>query len=168
MKTYISYINSLIFRLLPETRWFGFKRFSIRLMGVNIGENVRVSSSVRIIGNGNLSIGDNTWIGPETMIVATSNISIGENVDIAPRVYIGTGTHEIGTDGHRMAGKGIEKDVKIGSGTWIGTGSIILPGVTIGPMCIIAAGSVVNKDVKDNTLVGGTPAKMIKQLNLDV
>lgn len=67
-----------------------------------------------------------------------------------------------------MAGKGIKKDVVIGSGTWIGTGAIILPGVTIGKMCIIAAGAVVNKDVPKNTMVGGVPAKVIKILKDNV
>ncbi|WP_452218516.1 acyltransferase [Lacinutrix undariae] len=165
MRPIINYFNSLIIPLLPETRCFVFKRFLLRLAGVVIGDNTSVTSSVKMLGVGNLVIGSNTWIGPETLIMSTSNIYIGNNVDIAPRVYIGNGTHELGVDGVRMAGKGISKDISIGTGTWICTGAIILPGVTIGKMCVVAAGAVVSKDVKDNMLVGGIPAKYIKELN---
>ncbi len=55
--------------------------------------------------------------------------------------------------------------VHIKRNAWIGMGAIILPGVTIGENAIIAAGAVVSKDVPDNALVGGTPAKMIKSLD---
>lgn len=57
------------------------------------------------------------------------------------------------------------KDIEIGTGTWIGANSTILPGVRIGEGCVIAAGSMVNKDVPDNCLVGGVPAKIIKKLD---
>lgn len=167
MQSIINYINSLIFTFLPETRFFKFKNFLYKIAGVKLDNNIRICSSVRILGGGKLFIGENTWIGPETLIISTSGIWIGKNVDIGPRVYIGTGTHEIGKDNIRMAGKGLKQDVKIGNGTWIGTGAIILPGVTIGDMCIVAAGSVVNKDIGENTLVGGVPAKTIKNLKVN-
>lgn len=168
MRSLINYIITLIIKVLPETRLFKFKNRLYQIYGLQLKENIKICSSARFLGVGNISIGSDTWIGPEVLMVSTSNISIGENVDIAPRVYIGTGTHEIGVDGLRMAGKGIKKDVVIGSGTWIGTGAIILPGVTIGKMCIIAAGAVVNKDVPKNTMVGGVPAKVIKILKDNV
>ena len=165
MRPIINYLNSLFIPLLPETRFFKLKRFLLKLAGITVGDNTRVTSSVKVLSQGNLTIGGNTWIGPETLIMSTSNIHIGNNVDIAPRVYIGNGTHELGVDGIRRAGKGVSKDISIGDGTWICTGAVILPGVTIGKMCVIAAGAVVGKDVEDNTLVGGIPAKLIKKLN---
>ncbi|TYC08802.1 acyltransferase [Bizionia gelidisalsuginis] len=164
MHSIINYINEMIFRFLPETRFFKFKQILCQIAGLELGDNIKICSSVRFLGQGKIKIGSNTWIGPATMIISTAEVKIGENVDIAPRVYIGTGTHEMGTDGIRMAGKGTKKSVIVGDGTWIGTGAIILPGVTIGRMCIIAAGSLVNKDINDNTIVGGVPAKVIKNL----
>lgn len=57
--------------------------------------------------------------------------------------------------------------VVISDDVWIGANAVILPGVTIGRHCVIAAGAVVTKDVPDNTLVGGIPAKVIKQLTVN-
>lgn len=63
---------------------------------------------------------------------------------------------------------GIAKPVNIGNDVWIGGNVTILPGVTIGNNVIVAAGAVVTKDVPDNTLVGGVPARMIKTLENDI
>lgn len=72
-------------------------------------------------------------------------------------------THDIGLSDKR-AGRATYYGIGVGEGTWIGGRSTILPGVNIGKGCIIAAGSVVTKDVPDNTMVGGVPAKQIKEL----
>lgn len=153
--------------ILPETRLFGFKRSFLRCSGITIGKDTRIASSAKIIGSGKLIIGSNTWIGLNTMIVTSgeASIIIGDNVDLAPQVFIGTGTHEINTDGTRMAGAGVDKNITIGSGSWIGARAVILPGVNIGKMCIVAAGAVVNKDVESYSLVAGVPAKVKKNLN---
>jgi maltose O-acetyltransferase len=78
-----------------------------------------------------------------------------------------TSTHEIGSR-ERRGGKSISIPIKVGNGCWIGARSMILPGVTIGDGCIIAAGSVVTKDCEPNGLYAGTPAKRIKDLPLDI
>ncbi|MEE1084340.1 MAG: DapH/DapD/GlmU-related protein [Paludibacteraceae bacterium] len=72
-------------------------------------------------------------------------------------------SHVIG-DETKRAGRGTYGNIIIGDGTWIGARSTILSGVSVGKGCIIAAGSIVNKDVPDNTMVGGVPAKIIKRL----
>lgn len=164
MRTYVNYINLLIFKLLPETKAFGFKRILLRGAGVKIGANSRVCSSVRIMGNGELIIGENTWIGPETMIISSSKIYIGSNVDIGPRVYIGTGTHVIDVKSKNIAGAGLNRDIKIGNGCWIGVSSTILPGVFLKDKIIVAAGAVVNMSWSSLNIIGGIPAKKIKNL----
>jgi maltose O-acetyltransferase len=63
---------------------------------------------------------------------------------------------------------GIAKPVTIGDDVWIGGNAVILPGVTIGNNCVVAAGAVVTKDVPANSLVAGVPARIIKQLPNDV
>lgn len=163
MNTFVIYISTIIFRVIPETRLFKFKVFLLRLGGVKIGNNVRICSSVTILGNGQLKIGDNTWIGHQVMIVSSSNISIGSDVDIAPRVYIGTGTHKIDEEGVKSAGEGISEDIVIENGVWIGANSTILPGVIIGSKSIIAAGAVVTKSFTKNCILGGVPAKILKR-----
>ena len=106
---------------------------------------------------------NDNFIGGETYIAGgDSKIYIGDFCDISNRVQIISGTHNIDLTGKRIAGKGYSKDIMIGNGVWIGAGAIILGGVTIHDKAIIAAGSLVNKDVESYTMVGGVPAKKIK------
>ena len=159
------FLVSLILPFIPPTRAFRLKRNLYKWCGAKIDEGVRIVSTVRIIGNGNLSIGKNTWIGHYVTIICTSNIAIGKNCDIAPNVYIGNGTHEITPQKNRIAGIDCNKDIKIGNGCWLCAGTNILPGVTIGNHNVIAAGAVVNKSIKeDYTIFGGVPAIKIKNL----
>lgn len=163
MRTAISYINNLLFPLIPESKGYGIKRFMLRLAGARVGANVKLSSSLKVYGSGELIIGDNTWIGYQTLIAASSKVEIGLNVDIAPRVYIGTGTHIIDANSDHVASKDISKDVTIGDGCWICANSTILPGVAIGCKSVVAAGSVVTKPFdEDRVLIAGVPARKIK------
>lgn len=88
MKPWVNYFNMIIFRLLPETSCFALKRSLFRFAGAKIGKNVRICSSVHIMGCGELIIGDDVWIGHEVFISTTSRVEIGNYVDIAPMVYI--------------------------------------------------------------------------------
>jgi acetyltransferase-like isoleucine patch superfamily enzyme len=164
MHTALLHLAKLIFSLLPETRLFGVKARLLRLAGARLGENVRVCSSATILGSGDLVIGDDTWVGHQVLICAGSRVTIGAAVDIGPRVYIGTGTHEIDQDGPHSAGTGINKDVVIEDGVWLGVGSVVLPGVTIGTKSVIAAGAVVTEDVPPHVLAGGVPARVLRNL----
>ena len=164
MKTSVLYFANCIFRMLPETKCFGLKRGLLRLSGAKIGSNVRICSSVMIIGAGDLTIGDNTWVGHRCLISASSSIKIGKNVDIAPNVYIGNGTHEITPDKERIASIELAKDIVIGKGCWLCANVTILPGVTIGDKCVVAAGSVVTKSYGNMKLLAGIPADVKKNM----
>lgn len=165
MRTIIQYLNNIFLPLLPDTRFFGFKRGMWRLAGVEIGKNVRICSSVTISGTGKLSIGDNTWVGPQAMICSSNRVSIGANCDIAPRVYIGDGTHEITPDRERIAGVDATRPVSIGNGCWICANAIVLAGVSIADKCVVAAGAVVANAVRENqVLIAGVPASVKKRL----
>lgn len=167
MNTTILYLYQLIAVFLPETRFFSLKCWLLKLAGAKIGKNVRICSSVRIIGNGNLSIGDNCWIGPQTLISSSfpAEVKLGNNIDIAPRVFIGTGSHEIDMSKINSAGKGISLNVVIDDGAWICVGALLLPGVCIGKKAIIASGSVVTKDIPKYTLGVGNPCRIAKEYN---
>ena len=164
MKTSVLYFANCIFRMLPETKCFGLKRGLLRLSGAKIGSNVRICSSVMIIGAGELTIGDNTWVGHRCLISASSSIKIGKTVDIAPNVYIGNGTHEITPDKERIASIELAKDIVIGNGCWLCANVTILPGVTIGDKCVVAAGSVVTKSCGNMKLLAGIPADVKKNM----
>ncbi len=165
MNTLILYLYSILTKFIPETRGFAFKCFILRSAGAGIGKNVRICSSVRIIGDGCLVIGSDTWVGPSTLISVSkpANLTIGDNVDIAPLVYIGTGSHIIDMDGRNSAGKGYNDNIVIQNGVWIGVGAIILPGVNIGNKAVVASGSLVNKNVASFTLIGGVPGKVLRK-----
>lgn len=154
-----------VVKLLPETSCFAFKRMLYRFIGHKIGSDTRICSSARILGAGKLVVGNNVWIGPEVFISCSSNIFIEDNVDIAPRVYIGTGTHNIGDIKGRMAGTGLNKDIIIGKGSWLCANSLIMPGVIIGKMNIINAGSILTKSTEDYKLLAGIPAKVLTDLS---
>lgn len=163
MNPIINYFNNLIFALIPESSFFGLKRFLWRLAGISVGNNVRISSSCKVLGSGDLSIGDNTWIGYQCLIVSSSKIVIGNNIDIAPRVYIGTGTHIIDPNAERIAATDASNDIRIEDGCWICANATILPGARIGKKCVVAAGAVVTGQFnEDKILIGGMPAKKLK------
>jgi maltose O-acetyltransferase len=148
---------------LPDSRFFGLKVKLWRMAGQDVHAGCRLFSSVRISQAIRLSIGEDTFIGHDTMILGgKSTVRIGARCDISSRVNIITGTHDLDPTGPRMAGKTKSLDITIGNGVWIGVGATILAGVTIGDMAMIAAGSVVSKDVPPYTIVGGVPAKIIR------
>lgn len=153
-----------LIRLLPETRAFTAKRIIYTWLGCEIENGTKITSSAKIYTSGKLIIGENTWIGLNAFIVTSGQgtIKIGRYVSIGPQVFIGTGTHEINPYGPRIAGKGINKDITIGDGVWIGARAVILPGVTIGEMSIIGAGAVVTKDIESYSLAAGIPATVVK------
>lgn len=116
-----------------------------------------------------LSIGDHVYLGPNTRILATrAEVQIGSYVMFGPGVTVVTGDHRIDCVGKYMlevkdTDKLPENDqpVVFQGDNWIGANAIILKGVTIGEGAVVAAGSVVTKDVAPYTIVGGVPAKYI-------
>ena len=168
MLNLLQYFNNRFIPLLPETGFFAVKRFLWKMAGVEVGEKVRICSSVTIIGNGELIIGAQTWIGPKAFISSSEKVEIGECCDIAPRVYIGDGTHSIELDSERIAGKGKTHPIKIGNGCWLAANCTILPGVNIADKCIVAAGAVVTKSFPDReSLIAGIPAGIKKNIKND-
>ncbi|MEL5894387.1 DapH/DapD/GlmU-related protein [Bacteroides sp. GD17] len=100
------------------------------------------------------------FINRNTTIVCSKEITIGENITIAQNVIIrDSDIHHLIVDGKELENA---KPICIGNNVWIGTGAIILKGVTIGDNAVIAAGAVVTKDVPANTLFAGNPAEMKK------
>ena len=139
----------------------------LRWAGAKVGKNVRVCSSVMIVGAGNLEIGDNTWIGHRSLISASSSVRIGKNVDIAPNVFIGNGTHGITPERDRVADLEFSRDVEVGDGCWLCAGCMVLPGVSIGSKCVVAAGSVVTRSFGTMKLLAGVPASIKRELSAE-
>lgn len=130
---------------------------------LEVGRKVQLHRHVKLSAWGgslkaHIIIGDNTAIGDRTEIHAGSRVEIGKGCNIAWDVCI------MDRDYHKFnSSDEAIKPVKICDNVWIGCNSIVLKGVTIGEGAVIAAGSVVTRDVPPKTLVAGNPAKILKE-----
>ncbi len=141
--------------------------------GIRIGNNVSIHRNtiidctgvIRCLGEG-LEIGNNVGIAQNCFIQVRGKVIIGNNVIFGPNVSIFSENHRFDRNDVPINLQGeSRKGVKIEDGVWIATRAIILDGVTIGKNSIIAAGSIVTKDVPENSIVGGVPAKVLKYRN---
>lgn len=127
---------------------------------LQLGKNVLLYNGVGIFVDSKIAsveIGDRTFINRRSEICCKEKVSIGADCAIAWDVVI------TDTDYHKVIGSKNTSPVKIGDNVWIGCKSTILKGVNIGSGAIIAAGSIVTKDVPPGVMVAGNPAKMIKE-----
>ena len=111
----------------------------------------------------NIKAGKNVFFNFNCIVLDVCEVRIGNNVLFGPNVQIYTATHPLDTE-QRIALQEYAKPIEIGDNCWIGGGAIILPGVKIGKNSIIGSGAVVTKNIPDNVIVAGNPAKIIKNL----
>lgn len=161
----IRFLIKLIHNILPPSRFFSFRRFLLRIAKVKVGANVCYCGGGGIYGRGEVLLGDNVWLSPNVRIYSNllAVVEIQNNCDIGNEVSFVTGSHEIGSS-DRRAGNGVAFSIVVEEGSWIGARSTILGGVIIGKGSIVAAGSVVTKNVPPNTLAAGVPAKIKRAL----
>jgi acetyltransferase-like isoleucine patch superfamily enzyme len=108
-----------------------------------------------------IQIGKNVFINHACSFLDMGGITIEDHVLIGPKVNLITENHPLNPANRRSL---ITKPIVVKRNAWIGAGATILPGVTIGENAVVAAGAVVSKDVPANTVVGGVPAKHIKNI----
>jgi acetyltransferase-like isoleucine patch superfamily enzyme len=109
-----------------------------------------------------IKLGKNVLINHACSFLDLGGITIEDDVLIGPRINLITENHPVDPTKRKFLDL---KSILIKRNAWIGAGATILPGVTIGENSIVAAGAVVNKDVPDNTIFGGIPARFIKAIN---
>lgn len=133
----------------------------------SVGERVWISKTFGCDCGKNIFIGDDFTGNFNLTILDIREVYIGNNVMIGPNTLITTVGHPLSPKARRgyMAKAA---PVRIGNDVWIGGNVTILPGVTIGNNVVVAAGAVVTKDVPDNSLVGGVPARLIREIENDV
>lgn len=128
-------------------------------------QNVAVFTPLYINYGKNINIGKNVFINFDCTFLALGGITIEDDVLIGPKVSLITENHPL----NPKLRKGlIGKPIHIKKNAWIGANTTILPGVAIGENAVIAAGAVVSKDVPDNVVVGGIPAKIIKKIENEI
>lgn len=108
-----------------------------------------------------IKLGKNVFINHACTFLDLGGITIEDDVQIGPKVSLITENHPVDPSKRKHLDL---KSIFIKRNAWIGAGATILPGVTVGENSIVAAGAVVNKDVPDNTIVGGVPAKTIRAI----
>ena len=129
------------------------------------GENIIMEPNIRFDYGYNTHVGENFYANFDCTILDVCEVHIGENCMLAPGVQIYTATHPLHPV-ERNSGKEYGKPITIGNNVWIGGSAIVNPGVNIGENVVIASGSVVTKNIPDNVVVGGNPAKVIKEIEL--
>lgn len=145
-----------------------FKKYcKIKLRGFNEGAEIR--PGVIVNNCSQVFLGNNVILRPNSILMATNGatIKIEDDVLVGPGVHMYVINHSFSNrevpiyyQGHDEA-----KSIVLEKGCWVGANSIILPGLTIGMNSVVAAGSIVTKDVSPYTVVGGTPAKVIKNID---
>ena len=176
------------FSLIYTKLFWGFDKKLIRLPfycrnknNVHMGKKFACGYSCRITAgrseSGRIIIGDNFSMGDFCQIEGGGGIIIGRNVMFASKVFVSTNSHGIYNDrfcefdqlkqsspssppGER---KVVKKRIVIGDNVWVGNAAMILMGVTIGSGAIVGAGSVVTKDVPEDCIVAGNPARVLKR-----
>ena len=143
------------------------KTKAIKELFGSVGENPVVLPVFNCDNGKNIHVGNNFLANYNVTILDIREVKIGNDVMIGPNTMITTINHPLTPMGRRKH-LGIATPVTIGNDVWIGGNVTILPGVKIGNNVVIAAGAVVTKDVPDNSLAGGIPAKIIKELVNDV
>jgi maltose O-acetyltransferase len=157
-------------RALPHLSFNRTRTALLRASGLRLGHGALVMGPLNVTGPGDLnellSIGDDTFITGPLHVDLGAPVRIGNCVRTGHHVVLLTIDHEIGPAEYRC-GRLVAAPITIGDGVWIGSRVTVLPGVTIGAGAVIAAGATVVRDVPPNTLAGGVPAKVVRDLDSD-
>ena len=155
-------LTGILNQLPPEK--MNEKRELLEKLFGRIGLNILIEPNFRCDYGFNIFVGENFYANFDVVILDVAEVIIGDNCFIAPKVGIYTATHPINSV-ERNSGKEFGKKIVIGDNCWIGGSAVINPGVKLGNNVVVASGSVVTKSFGDNVVIGGNPAKIIKNID---
>lgn len=164
-KWFVALVTEYILNgLVPHIPSWTLRRLFFKSIGIHIGKGSFVMRKNYIMSPLRLHIGSHSHINRDCVMDARGGIKIGDNVSISHRVNIITGSHDVQSASFK------EKyyPITVEDYAWLGIGCTVLQGVTIGKGAVVCAGAVVKTDVAPYTVVGGVPAKVIKQRNKDL
>lgn len=170
-------VRALIVRWLPQPEYLlghlvchvplvGLRMALYALFGVRFADRRRATFMLRaqIAAPRGLSVGRGVIVGPDCLLDARGGIELGDNVNISGRTILQTAKHVVDAPDFVDA----LGPIRVGNRVWIGSAATILGGVTIGEGAVVAAGSVVTHDVAPFTVVGGVPARPIRERSRDL
>lgn len=146
-----------LFRLTPRP-CFELRSRILRCFGAKIGSNVNIYPSTVIYYPWNLEIGNDSAVGEWALVYNLGEIRIGSRTTVSQRVHLCAGTHDYSEIPMPL----LKPSIAIGDEVWVCADAFIGPSVTVADRSIVAAASVVVKDVGAAQIVGGNPAKLIK------
>jgi putative colanic acid biosynthesis acetyltransferase WcaF len=150
-------LASIFFRWTPR-RWFAWRAWLLRRCGAKIGREVHIYPTVRIQHPWLLEVGDLAAVGDEARIYNLGLVRIGARTTVSQMAHLCAGSHDHGSTDMQL----LKLPIVIGSDAWVCTDAFIGPGVTIGEGAVVGARAAVFNDVAPWTVVGGNPAKFIK------
>lgn len=150
----------------PQATIFGERSIHVgarTLIGRHCTLSVGYGPSAEVLPERGLVIGDRCVVGTRTTFTAHQQIEIGDDVWFGQGVFVSDSSHGYQDPDEPIGDQlGAHLPVRIGSGSWIGHGAVILPGTTIGRNVVVGAGSVVRGEIADHAVVAGVPAKLIR------
>lgn len=150
----------LIFFAIPIPLPSGLRVFWLQAFGAEVGDGVVIRSRVNVTFPWRLIVGDHAWIGEGVVILSLAPVEIGSNVCVSQESFLCTGSH----DYEKVSFDLITGPIRIEDGAWIAARCFVGPDVTVGKGAVVAAGSVVIRDVAAGTVVGGNPAVEIRKI----
>lgn len=138
--------------------------YLLRLMGIRLGRRCYINPGVRFHRT-NIRFGNRCIVGKDCLFDSSGQIEIGDRVSMAARCVVHSATHQIAKNVLRM--DLVQTDLlhtRIERGCWLGVGAVVLPGVTVGEGCVLAAGAVVRRNCAPNGLYAGVPASRVRDL----
>jgi maltose O-acetyltransferase len=152
---------------LPSMTFARTRTLMLRAAGFRIGAGSLFLGALRVTGRGDrrtlFSLGEQSIITGPLHVDLEAEVRIGDRVYIGHDVALLTVDHKIGSSQQRC-GKHDCRPIAVGDGVWLGARVIVLPGITVGAGSVVAAGSVVTRDVPPHTLVAGVPARVLRTL----
>jgi len=154
-KEMLWYLVKVVFFLSPLPWPSSIKCMLLRRFGATIGQGVVIRPRVNLTFPWRTTIGNHVWIGEEASILSLDQITLGNSVCVSQRVFLCSGSHDFSSETFALQ----HAPITVGNGSWLAAQSFVGPGITIGENCLVAAGSVVVKDVTTGSKVGGNPAR---------
>lgn len=152
------FVNALFVRA-SWNPFMGIKIFLLRLFGAKIGKGLIIKNNVTVKSPWNLIVGDYCWIGENVWIDNLDRVVIGSNVCISQGAMLLTGNHDytVSNMPYRNA------PINIADGAWIGAKAVVCPGVMVHGNAILTVGSVATKDMEENGIYQGNPARLLRK-----